>query len=103
MSHRVIEDACIGCGACEFACPESALHKTDSFLGLFEIDPFTCNDCGDCVSKCPVVAIEPDPAWAVCNGRGCPLTSRRLAGVACSVWQQRCPGCGTTLWQLPDQ
>jgi len=102
LSHRVVADACIGCGACEFACSTAALHKTDSFLGTFVIDPFTCNDCGDCVPKCPVSAIEPDPDWAVCQGHGCPLTSRRLAGVECALWQQRCPGCGTTLWQPPD-
>jgi ferredoxin len=99
MSHRVLEDACIGCGGCEYACPTGALTKTDSYLGLFVIDPFTCDDCGLCVDKCPVVAIEPDPAWAVCGDRGCPLRSKRLADVECSVWQQRCPACGATLWR----
>lgn len=99
MSHRVLEDACIGCGGCEYACPTGALTKTDSFLGLFVIDPFTCDDCGQCVDKCPVLAIEPDPEWAVCGDRGCPLKSQRLADVECSIWQQRCPECGTTLWR----
>src|SRR4051812_11745583 len=98
MSLKVIEDACIGCGACDFSCPTGALTKTDSFLGLFTIDPFTCNDCGECVPKCPVIAIVPDAEWAVCGGRGCPLTSRRLEGVECDFWQRRCPSCGTTLW-----
>jgi NAD-dependent dihydropyrimidine dehydrogenase PreA subunit len=100
MSFRVVEDLCIGCGACDFSCPTGALTKTDSYLGLFEIDPFTCNDCAECVPKCPVFAIVPDPAWAVCEGRGCPLTSRRLEGVECAYWQQRCPECGSTLWKL---
>ncbi len=99
MSHHVIEDVCIGCGGCEFACPTGALTKTDSFLGLFTIDPFTCNDCGECIPKCPVDAIEIDPAWPVCSGRGCPLRSERLRGVDCACWQQRCPTCGTTLWR----
>lgn len=103
MSHRVLEDACIGCGGCEYACPTGALTKTDSFLGLFVIDPFTCDDCGQCVDKCPVLAIEPDPEWAVCGDRGCPLKSQRLADVECSIWQQRCPSCGTTLWRTGSE
>lgn len=99
MSHLVLEDACIGCGGCEYACPEGALAKTDSYLGLFVINPLTCNDCGDCVPKCPVDAIVVDPDWAVCEGRGCPLGSARLGGVTCTVWTRRCASCGTTLWQ----
>jgi NAD-dependent dihydropyrimidine dehydrogenase PreA subunit len=99
MALRVVEDLCIGCGACDFSCPTNALHKTDSFLGLFAIDPLTCDDCGICVGKCPELAIVPDPAWPVCHGRGCPLTSKRLAGTECSIWQDRCPSCGSTLWK----
>ena len=64
MSLKVIESLCIGCGACDFSCPTGALHKTETFLGLFEIDPFTCNDCGDCVPKCPERAIVVDPTWS---------------------------------------
>ena len=77
MSLKVLEDVCIGCGACDFSCPTGALTKTDTFLGLFTIDPFTCNDCGQCVPKCPEQAIVADPEWPVCGGHGCPLTSKR--------------------------
>ena len=99
MSFKVLEAVCIGCGACDFSCPTDALTKTDSFLGLFEIDPYTCDDCGICVGKCPEMAIVPDPAWPVCHDRGCPLTSRRLEAFECAIWQQRCEDCGSTLWR----
>jgi NAD-dependent dihydropyrimidine dehydrogenase PreA subunit/ribosomal protein L37AE/L43A len=99
MSFRVVEDLCIGCGGCEYACPRGALTKTDSFLGLFVIDPFLCDDCAECVPKCPVFAIVADEQWAVCQGKGCPLTSNRLAGFECAVWTERCPKCGATLWR----
>ncbi len=102
MSFKVVEDLCIGCGACDFTCPTGALAKTDSFLGLFHIDPYTCDDCGQCVPACPVVAIVADEEWAVCRGHGCPLSSRRLAGYDCAIWQERCGECGTTLWKVDD-
>lgn len=103
MSLQVLEDVCIGCGACDFSCPTGALTKTDSFLGLFTIDPFTCNDCGLCVPKCPENAIVADPAWPVCSGRGCPLASKRLAEVECAFWQNRCERCGTTMWRHANE
>lgn len=99
MSLRVLQDACIGCGACEYACPSGALEKTDSFLGVFAIDPFRCDDCLKCVTKCPVDVIVPDPDWPVCHGRGCPLSSRRLAGTECSIFAATCGGCGGPLWR----
>ena len=99
MSLIVLQDLCIGCGACDFSCHTDALVKTDSFLGVFEIDPYTCDDCGVCVDKCPEWAIVPDARFAACNGTGCPLHSQRLAGIECAVWHDRCPDCGTTLWR----
>lgn len=101
MSFKVLDDLCIGCGACDFSCPTGALTKTDSFLGLFVIDPYLCDDCAICPDKCPVGAIVSDPGWPVCHGRGCPLTSRRLGDYECVVWQSRCPNCGATLWRSP--
>ena len=98
MSFKVVESLCIGCGACDYSCHVEALHKTDTFLGLFAIDPYTCDDCGVCVGKCPERAIVADAAWPVCHGHGCPLTSNRLANVTCAIWQRRCDTCGSTLW-----
>lgn len=99
MSLQVIKDACIGCGGCEYACPTGALRKTDSFLGVFAIDPYTCDDCGLCVPKCPVACIVAEPDWPVCHGHGCPLTSHRLETYDCAIWQQVCSNCGSTLWR----
>lgn len=98
MSLQVLEALCIGCGACDFSCPTGALAKTDSFLGLFAIDPYLCNDCGACATKCPEQAIVADAEFPACQGHGCPLTSQRLDGIECDVWQRTCPDCGTTLW-----
>jgi ferredoxin len=99
VSFKVLQEQCIGCGACDYSCPTGALEKADTFLGLFTIDPFRCDDCAICTSKCPERAIVPDPEWPVCQGHGCPLSSGRLADITCAVWQERCPSCGTTLWR----
>jgi ferredoxin len=99
MSLMVLQDRCIGCGACDYSCHSQALTKTDSFLGIFEIDPYTCDDCMACVAKCPETAIVEDPRFPVCHGHGCPLQSNRLEGTECAIWQQQCSTCGTTLWR----
>lgn len=51
---HVDEGACVACGACESACPVSAI-KVD---GKAKVDESVCVECGACVSTCPVSAIS---------------------------------------------
>jgi ferredoxin len=99
MAFKVLETLCIGCGACDYACTKTALTKTDSFMGLFAIDPYRCDDCTDCVPKCPEDAIVVDPDWVVCHGHGCPLSSDRLGMVECNIFADMCVSCGGPLWR----
>lgn len=46
---------CIGCGACEAACPQFAVLFTD---GIAMTDRSVCTGCGSCVGVCPVPARE---------------------------------------------
>ena len=100
MALRVL-DSCIGCGACESACSQRAIGQADTFAVLYAVDPLLCNDCMDCVTVCPVDALVPDPEWAVCFGRGCPLGSARYRGWECSQGTDRCSVCGSMLWRPP--
>lgn len=98
---------CIGCGPCEQACPQGAISKTDSFLGVFVVDPMTCNDCAAenggalCVAVCPVDALHQEPRFPICHGRGCPLSTDKLSSYECSEGRERC-SCGNMLWRRPD-
>ena len=53
-----------------------------------------------CLVVCPVDGLVADTDWAVCHGRGCPLSSSRYAGVECSEGRQLCPTCGSVLWRV---
>lgn len=55
MAYK-ISDECIACGACEAACPVSAITAGDKY----EIDADTCISCGACADTCPVGAPSED-------------------------------------------
>lgn len=61
VGHFYIDsDACIGCGACDHACPGKvdAIHPIPGdFLGRFMIELEPCIDCGFCIPLCPVDCI----------------------------------------------
>lgn len=54
MAAKVDQDACVGCAACESACPAGAI-KVD---GKATVDEGACVSCGACTSACPVGAIS---------------------------------------------
>jgi Fe-S-cluster-containing hydrogenase component 2 len=97
----VINGSCIGCGACESACPQLAIHQSDNFIIGYIVDPVMCNDCQRCIQICPIDAIETDKNWAVCYGKGCPLSSKHYEDWSCSQYNQRCKSCNGSLWMAP--
>ncbi len=100
MSYGV-GDGCNSCGMCLRACPKGAMRTTPHGPVPVEVVSLDCNDCGKCAVVCPTSAIAPDPAWAVCWGRGCPLSSSRFEGWTCAEGRRRCVDCGNSMWKEP--
>ena len=79
--HYVIDESCIGCGACEHACPgtvDAVFPVPGDFLGRFAITLDSCIDCGFCVPLCPVDCIH--------DARSAPEGPERDAVLALQSW-----------------
>ncbi len=97
---KILED-CYGCGLCAFSCPHGAISPVEGAFS-YKVHPLRCNDCGICVPLCPLDVIVEDPEFAVCHGRGCPMSSSRLGGWECSEGRVLCLRCGSVLWKPPE-
>lgn len=81
IGHFYIDQTCIGCGACEHACPgkvDAIYTVPGDFLGRFAVTSSECIDCGLCVPMCPVNCIHDARTEGVTEGVGGYLKIREL-------------------------
>lgn len=50
----VISDQCVGCGTCQWVCPQRAIEEGTPY----HIRPENCLHCGNCFQHCPVQAVQ---------------------------------------------
>lgn len=68
-----IDETCIGCGACDHACPAQvdAIYRVEhDYLGRFAIREAECINCGICIPLCPVRCIHDARAEGKVGGSG---------------------------------
>lgn len=56
MPPKIVDDDCVGCGACVSACPNSVLELEDDKAKVKK--PESCDDCNACQDACPTGAVK---------------------------------------------
>ncbi len=79
---------CVGCGACEAACPARAVSVA---AGIAEVNEELCSGCGMCVSACPQGVLRlhtfGNDMVVACANQDDAKTARQVCG-------RSCIGCG---------
>ena len=73
VGHHYIDESCIGCGACDHACPGKvdAIGPVEGdYLGRFVIRLEDCIDCGFCIPMCPIACIHDGRAEGLTEASG---------------------------------
>ena len=86
MAYRILEDRCVGCGACAWACLFGVPKATDDST-LYTIDKDKCVGCGHCEKLCPNGAIEPCPDHKAVKS----VTIVAEKCIGCSACARICP------------
>lgn len=110
MAFRIIEEKCVGCGACHWVCLFGVPVALTADGSKYEIPQDKCVGCGHCENICPNNAIEPAPGhkrikkvtinpencigctvcWHVCPDKA-PVGER---GKPFEIDQSKCTACG---------
>jgi len=92
----VINDDCIGCGACSGKCPVNAING--AIKVRFYIDPFLCTECGTCFNTCPIGAvIDPQGNHSTRKSRN------REKALKSWINPDLCAGCRTCFLNCPQK
>ena len=86
MAYRILEDRCVGCGACAWACLFGVPKQAEDSI-LYTIDKDKCVGCGHCEKLCPNGAIEPCPDHKTVKS----VTILAENCIGCSACARICP------------